>query len=358
MENRTPHTLARALERAATDLGFDLFGVASAHDPLLMVASQNYYTWLGHGFGADMSYLQKHADTKKNPQTFLENAKSIVCVGLLYGTGKEDTFDSSRPLISNYTRGRDYHLLVKEKLAQLTSAFEAIVSAEGDLPKPSTRTFTDAEPVFERFWASRAGLGWVGKNTCLIHRQHGSYFFLGGFFTDAVLAENKPYTEHCGTCRKCIEACPTEAIVKLPLEDGRERYFVDSKKCIAYHTIENRGEVPIGVQKKSGTWVAGCDICQSVCPWNDPHSASTQFETTNPAATASFEELANWTQADFSKNLKDVAMKRMKYAGFLRNLSTAVDNSALPTDQKKALLERIKQSVATLPSTKKDPQEE
>ncbi|MEW6057892.1 MAG: tRNA epoxyqueuosine(34) reductase QueG, partial [Bdellovibrionota bacterium] len=202
------------------------------------------------------------------------------------------------------------------------------------------RGFVDKDAVFERFWSWRAGLGWLGKNTMLIHRKLGSYIFLGGLFTDLELTPDEPYRDHCGKCTKCIEACPTQAFVKP--------HVLDSNKCIAYHTIENRGPIPQEVMERSSTWIAGCDICQQVCPWNDPIPETAHFKKENQAFDASFMDLAQWTRQDFKERMRGVAMSRMKYAGFLRNFTVAISNSSLEAPFKQKLFSRIEQHMQGL----------
>lgn len=323
------------VKEAALAAGFDLAGVAALDDPALDLARERYEQWLTRGFAASMDYLKRHALQKGSPRELLPGAKSVVCVGLLYGAEQPASDDPARALVSIYTRGPDYHALIDERLATLS----AWLAARG----VKARAFVDAAPVFERFWAWRAGLGWLGRNSMLIHRKVGSYFFIGGLLVDAALEPDAPDIDHCGRCRKCIDACPTSAIT-----DERS---IESGKCIAYHTIENRGSVPEAVMAGTGRWIAGCDICQEVCPWNDPLTPGPAFSAANPAFGAPLSELARWDEPRFKRETKELAMSRMKYSMFLRNVAVAVANSGLAPAEKEAALASLRASASRLPES-------
>lgn len=308
--------LKRKLGDQARALGFELFGIASAGDPELPAAVAHYDAWLADGNAATMEYLTRHRDSKADPSVLLPGFRSVVCVALCYGA-RDGEDRAAGAKVSLYTRGRDYHDVMSEKLEVLCGWLERECGAR-------SRAFVDSSPVLDRFWASRAGLGWVGKNTCLINRKAGSYLFLGGLLTTADFNADMPYTDHCGRCRKCIEACPTGAI-REPVHPGG-RHFIESQKCIAYHTIENRGAIPEEVSAKMDTWIAGCDICQQACPWNDPVHEGKAFTRDNSAYGASLLELARWSREDFQRRLRGIAMSRMKYEGFVRNIAIALAN--------------------------------
>jgi epoxyqueuosine reductase len=322
---------AGLVKEKALELGFDLAGIAAADDPALSTARARYDDWLGKGHGASMEYLARHAPLKGEPGRMLEGCRSIVCVGLLYGEAR-GLDDATRALVSIYARGRDYHVVLRERLAELSRWLES--------SGVRARAFVDSEPVFERFWAWRAGLGWLGKNSVLIHRKAGSFVFLGGLFTDAALEPDAPGTDHCGRCRKCIDACPTAAIT--------EDRTIDSHKCLAYHTIENRGLVPPEIMQATGRWIAGCDICQDVCPWNDPLTKGQAFGASTPLFEADLRELARWDEPAFREATRSSALARMKYTMFVRNVAIAVAGSGLTREEKKAALERLSGSARTL----------
>lgn len=279
-----------------------------------------------------MDYLKRHAEIKSAPEKFLAGARSVVCVALLYAEPAPPA-DETAALVSVYTRGEDYHELIEKKLEELSRWLREKHGIE-------SRAYVDSKPVFDRFWAWRAGLGWIGRNTVLINRKLGSYMFLGGLFVAADLAPDTPSADHCGRCRKCIEACPTEAIL-----DDR---FIDSAKCIAYHTIENKGAVPEAVMERTGRWIAGCDICQQVCPWNDPITSGKAFTFSNPAFNAPLAQVARWSLNEFKERTRGVAMNRMKYPAFLRNVAVAVSNSRLSANEKKAAYAEIRTSLEEL----------
>lgn len=325
--------LSEELKRKALELGFDLVGIAAAGDPQLGPALERYLTWLDAGNAAGMEYLRRHADQKAHPERLLEGVRSVVCVGLLYGE-EPSPEDATRARVSLYTRGCDYHELMGQHLRELG----AWLQERGVRSRP----FVDAEPVLERFWAWRAGLGWIGKNSMLINRKRGSLFFLGGLLVAEELATDEPGLDHCGRCRKCIDACPTFAITN-------DR-AVDARKCIGYHTIENKGGVPPEVMQGTGRWIAGCDICQTICPWNDPVTRGHAFNEINPAYDADLRELARWRGDDFKTRVgKKIAMGRMKFSGFVRNVAIAVANSGLGLEEKRAAIDALEETVATLP---------
>lgn len=315
-------TLSSSVKKAASELGFNLVGITSIDSPetkeALTRAMKRYDDWIAAGFGASMDYLRRHAALKAEPEDLLPSLRSVVCVGLSYGED-EPTDDGTQAKVSLYTRGKDYHQVLGSKLAALAEILKVNYAIQ-------SRAFVDSEPVLERFWAWRSGLGWLGKNTMLIHRKLGSYLFLGGLLTTADLESDTPQPDHCGRCRKCIDACPTQAITDL-----RQ---VDSNKCIAYHTIENRSSVPQFVMEKSGRWIAGCDICQTTCPWNDPISKQELFSNENIAYNSPLNELTQWSSEDFKERTQGIAMSRMKYTGFLRNVTVALANSDLRREEK------------------------
>jgi epoxyqueuosine reductase len=265
------NTSVNALKKKAQDLGFDLVGVASTADPALATEMERYHHWVDAGRGASMDYLRRHEPMKANPALFLPGARSVIAVGMVYGAEKP-TASPDTAQISLYARGPDYHDVLGTKLEEL-AAYARTLEAGA-----ATRTYVDKEPVLDRFWAWRAGLGWLGKNTCLINRKVGSFLFLGGVMTTLDLATDAPQPDHCGRCTKCLDACPTGALV--------EPHVLDAQLCIAYHTIENRGEVPPSVAEKpvSGysaatsakTCVRGTILSHraAIFPWQTPHGAS------------------------------------------------------------------------------------
>ena len=299
--------------------GFDLFGVAPSNDSSLTEALKVYKNWIDSKKNAEMQYLSRHLEIKSNPDLFLKNVKSVLCVGLLYGDSQKfENENTHQAKVSSYARGPDYHKVMRDKLEHIS--YELKKRYEGDY-----KIFVDSEPVLDRYWGWRSGLGWIGKNSCLINRKIGSLFFIGGIFTTLDLESSEVHLDHCGKCTKCIDACPTKAILN--------NRTIDSNLCIGYHTIENKGVVPEVLYKNFNQWVAGCDICQTVCPWNDPVTTSKQFQTHHKAYKNENNErlpildLIRWTQDDFQNELGESALSRMGYIGWLRNLTIALISS-------------------------------
>ena len=296
------------IKAKARELGFQLVGVTGAHPS----DSIGFYEgWLDRGFGADMRYLREHAPIKADPQNLLPGAKSIVMVGLNYLQRPPEGVK-----IARYALGRDYHRVLRKKLRKLAE----------NLPGES-RVCVDSAPLLEREYAHRAGLGWFGKNTMIINSQRGSWFLIGSIVTTASLEPDRPAVGGCGTCRACIDACPTGAIV---FDAGR--WQIDSRRCISYQTIENRAD-EIG---PSHGWVFGCDICQEVCPFNQPRESQPlramptdvpDFKSRNWPATA---ELAVIDETDWDALTAGTAVRRAGYQGLRRNAREALRDLGEP----------------------------
>ena len=307
----------RALAR---ECGFELAGVAAA-EPVADAAW--YRQWVSAGYAGDMRYLtDRRAAVREDPRNLLRSARSIICAGKLYQTPwpLSTEFDSeTRAWISRYAWGDDYHEILRRglerlaaRLGELAGEFEYKISV-------------DTAPLLERSYARLAGLGWIGKNTCLINQQSGSWFFLGEIVVSLAIAADQPPPGRCGTCRRCIDACPTEAIVP-----GGAGYTVDSRLCISYFTIEQRGSIPDEARGGMGANVFGCDICQDVCPWNRcaPRTADAAFAPRHFAPR--LEKLAGLTEPEFRAMFHGTPVTRARYAGFLRNVAIAMGNRARP----------------------------
>ena len=303
MDAKARHTAI--IKNISAELGFTACGVAKAR--FLAEEAGNLEHWLGQNYHGQMGYMANHFDKRLDPQKLVPGAKSVV--SLLYNYYPENDLAKQHGYkIAKYAYGKDYHEVIKDKLRLfLERAREEI----GDI---GGRVFVDSAPVMERQWAQLAGIGWLGKNGLLLNKAHGSFLFIAELIIDLELDYDTPATDHCGTCTKCIDACPTEAII----EPG----VVDGSKCISYYTIELRAELPITEEKPFENWVFGCDICQDVCPWNrfsQPHSEP----AFNPNAELENMEIGSWeelTQETFSKVFKSSALKRTKYAGLRRNI--------------------------------------
>jgi epoxyqueuosine reductase len=294
------------VERVARECGLELAGVAPV-GPL--EDFPRYQTWVDRGMAGEMGYLtDRRGALRENPVNLLEGAQSVICVGKLYSTG-----GPAAAHISRYAQGRDYHEVLREALERLAQRLL-------EMEPFGYKVCVDTAPLLERSLARLAGLGWIGKNTCLINEPWGSWFFLGELITTLAIPPGSPPPDRCGSCTRCIDACPTEALVA----DG-DHWTLDSRRCISYLTIELRGPIPEEHHAGMGELVLGCDICQDVCPWNSraPVTAEADFAT---RALPPLEELAAMTEVEFREFARGTALARPKYAGFMRNVAIAIAN--------------------------------
>lgn len=297
----------------ARECGFELAGIARAEP--LVEDSGRYLDWVERGMAGAMGYLtDRRAHLRSDPRMLLASARSIISVGKLYN-GPEprstEVADSGSGWISRYAWGEDYHDVVRAGL-------EKLVEKIG--PGYEWKICVDTAPLLERSYAREAGLGWIGKNTCLINQQMGSWFFLGEILTSLEIAPDSPPPDRCGTCTRCIDACPTQAI-------PAGGYQVDARRCIPYFTIELHGSVPEEMRGAIGQHIFGCDICQDVCPWNRqaPVASEPAFEPRHFAPP--LEELGALSEPQFREVFRGSPIQRAKYAGFLRNVAVAMGNS-------------------------------
>lgn len=295
------------IKKIATELGFSYCGIAKAE--FLEDEAPKLEEWLKRGYQGKMSYLENHFDKRLNPTLLVPGAKSVI--SLIYNYYPEKDHAKENPdsyKIAKYAYGEDYHYIIKDKLKLfLQQIEESIGKVEG-------RAFVDSAPVHERAWAKKSGLGWIGKNSLLLNKTMGSFFFLAELIVDIELEYDGPIKDYCGTCTACIDACPTDAIT--------EPYVVDGSKCISYFTIELKEEIPSEVKGKFENWIFGCDICQDVCPWNSfskPHN-EIQFVPGNELKTFSKQDWAEITEEVFQKVFRHSAVKRTKYEGLTRNI--------------------------------------
>jgi epoxyqueuosine reductase len=310
------------IKELAHACGFGLAGVAAAVPTEDFVRFQE---WRDDGLAGEMKYLtDDRGDLRSDPRNLLPSVQTIVCVGKLYNTPhpySTDLSDSDRGWISRYAWGTDYHDVMRQGLELLAGQIAKLYSEPFEW-----RICVDTAPLLERSYARAAGLGWIGKNTCLINQQQGSWFFLGELLLSIPLAPDLPAPERCGTCRRCIDACPTEAIV--PAEDCQWR--LDARLCISYLTIEKRGPIPPDLAGKTANHVFGCDICQDVCPWNGraPVTGDAAFQPSQFAPQ--LRALVGLTEEDFRTMFRHTPVWRTKYAGFLRNVAIAMGNATNP----------------------------
>lgn len=296
---------ASALIKAkAHDLGFLACGVAKAG--FLKEEAPRLEQWLRQGKQGTMGYMERHFDLRLDPTRLVPGARSVISLAYNYHTPPQQT-DPAAPKLSTYAYGRDYHKVLKKRLKPLMTFIE---ERFGEVVM---RAFVDSAPVLEKAWAQRAGVGWVGKHTNIIRQGAGSWFFLCELITDLELEADPPATDHCGTCRRCIDACPTEAITP---------YGVDGSRCISYLTIELREAIPQEFTGRMDGWAFGCDICQQVCPWNrfaTPHSEP-HFEPKPELMDLSADEWQGMTEVVFDRLFEGSAVKRTKYEGLRRNV--------------------------------------
>ncbi len=324
-----------AVKAVARECGFHLAGISAAA-PLSDWGSYN--EWVERGMAGAMGYLTDHRrDKRADPATLLPGVRSILCVGLLYNTAhpySTEFSDSERAWISRYAWGEDYHQILTEGLRQVEARLREISAGAFD-----AKICVDTAPLLERSYARMAGLGWIGKNNCLIHERTGSWYFLGELLLTLALEPDTPPPDRCGSCRRCIDACPTQAIVPGGTP-GAQRFYVDARACISYYTIEKKNEIPEEARAGNGRQVFGCDICQDVCPWNRqaPVTEDPRFEPLIEPAP-SLERLAALSAEEFREMFRASAVNRPKYRGFIRNVIIAMGNSA--SARYRPVLERL-----------------
>lgn len=306
--------LTEQIRTHALQLGFDACGFAKAQ--YLPNEARRLDEWLKQERHGTMDWITNYFDKRVDPTLLVPGSKTVVSVLASYHhpKHKQQTGIKDKPLISKYAQGRDYHKVLKKNLKKLFSFTEELVGGlEG-------RIFTDSAPVLDKVWAQRAGLGWIGKNSNLLNKDIGSFFFIGEMIIDAELSYDSPVTDHCGACTKCLEACPTDAIY--------EPYRVDATKCISYLTIELKEEIDKKYQTNIENWIYGCDICQDVCPWNSK-SVLAQFEDLHPRDYVAERDLEFWenlTPKQYDEIFEGSAIRRAKFDKFKSNVGIVADN--------------------------------
>jgi epoxyqueuosine reductase len=310
--------LKRAIAGWAAELGFRQIGVAGVE---LGEAETRLLGWLGHGYHGDMDYLERHGTRRSRPAELVPGTVRVLSFALDYlpegARGAEDALgDAQIAYVSRYALGRDYHKVLRGRLERLA---QRIAAHAGPM---HYRVFTDSAPVMEVELACNAGLGWRGKHTLLLNREGGSWFFLGEIYTDLPLPVDAPVSEHCGTCTRCIDVCPTQAIVAP--------YVLDARRCISYLTIEHHGAIPETLRPLMGNRIYGCDDCQLACPWNKYArvAAVDDFAVRNGLDGAALVDLFAWSQDAFEQRLEGSAIRRIGYERWLRNIAVALGNAA------------------------------
>ena len=298
--------VSELIKAKARELGFLDCGISQVN--FLSEEKSRFEDWLKQDFCGEMGYMERNLDKRLDPRLLYEGAKSVISVLLNYYPHEKQK-DTEAPVLSKYAYGRDYHFVLKEKLTDLLEYIQA------EIAPCNGRPFVDSAPVLDKAWAAKAGLGWIGKNSNLISVEHGSFFFIGELIVDLDLKpDEESIANHCGTCTRCIDSCPTQAIVSP--------YVIDARKCISYQTIETKGELDETLKGRFENRVFGCDICQDVCPWN-LKSAFHEVEEFEPHPTLMTLTKQEWMDMDktlFNELFRDSAVKRTKYKGLKRNM--------------------------------------
>lgn len=306
MESLSKYELSARIKEAAAALGFRACGISAAGH--LAEDQTRLDQWLDNGYHGEMSYMERNREKRTDPRKLLEGARSVISVLMNYHSG-EQLPDENNYKIARYAYGQDYHPVIRDRLYALVEGLKATGT---DF---KARVFTDSAPVLDRAWAEKAGLGWIGKNTCLIHPKLGSYVFIGEIITDLDLhCDTSRINDLCGGCTRCIDACPTGAIV-APGE-------LDARKCIAYLTIEKRGDIDPRFRPAFGKWIFGCDICQEVCPWNRRPLSDTipEFRPSAALKAMTGEKWETLTKEEFQELFGRSAVQRTGYEGLKRNI--------------------------------------
>ncbi len=299
--------ISLAIKNEALRIGFDACGFSKAE--ALVEDRERLSTWLNEGLHASMKYMENHFEKRTDPRELVPGAKTVISLIMNYYSPQKQ-HDPEAPVISKYAYGTDYHFVMKDRMWKL---FNWIDSQFGTV---KGRVFVDSAPILDRAWARKAGLGWIGKNSNLIHRDLGSFFFIGEIILDLEMEYNSiPESDFCGACTACIEACPTNAIL-----DNRT---IDSKRCISYQTIENKGAIPEDLRGKFEHRVFGCDICQDVCPWNRKAKAHNvdEFMPNKRLLEMSKTDWTDMTEPEFDLLFSNSALQRTGYTGMRRNLN-------------------------------------
>ena len=321
--------LAADIKSWGIEIGFQDIGIT---DIDLAEYEHHLSDWVENNYHGAMGYMAENKAKRCHPEQLLTGTRRVICARMDYAQNAENSFNplksDSKAYISRYARGRDYHKLIRKRLQKLAACIEEAAGSFG------YRAFVDSAPVLERALAEKSGLGWIGKNTMLINKHAGSWFFLGELFTDLPLPIDKQDKAHCGSCTACIDICPTNAFVKPNL--------LDATKCISYLTIELRTSIPENFRKAMGNRIFGCDDCQLICPWNKFTNTSSEddFKPRHNFDDVALTKLFSWTKADFLKNTAGSAIRRIGYECWLRNIAIALGNATTESEIISALLLR------------------
>lgn len=308
--------LSADIKRWGLELGFQQVAITdidlTAYEPKLR-------TWIENRFHGAMEYMARNQDLRSHPELLHPGTIRVICVRMDYANEVENSLapldETSKAYVARYARGRDYHKLMRLRLQGLAEKIEEVAGPMG------YRAFVDSAPVLERALAEKSGMGWIGKNTMLINKQAGSWFFLGELFTDLPLPVDQQESDHCGSCRACLDICPTQAFIAPNV--------LDATRCISYLTIELRSSIPVEFRQAMGNRIFGCDDCQLVCPWNKFTHLSTEkdFSPRHQLDDVQLVELFNWTEAEFLQNTAGSPIRRIGYECWLRNIAVALGNA-------------------------------
>jgi epoxyqueuosine reductase len=307
-------SIVRQIKDRARELDCDVVGVAPAAEPH---GVRHLHDWLERGFAGEMRYMQRNAQAREHPRSILDGVRSVIMVAMNYRTVDPTTPGPLEGRVSRYAWGTDYHRIVRDRLEELGDCVHELI------PGCRTRAVVDTAPLLERDFARLAGIGWIGKNTMLINKRLGSWLFLGALLTDAELEYDTPHAaNHCGTCTRCLDACPTDAFVGP--------YQLDSRRCISYLTIELRGPIPPELRDGIGDWLYGCDICQEVCPWNRkaPLGAEPGFRPASSGGNLNLVELLQQSESELRSTMAASTMTRAGVSGLRRNAAIVLGNAA------------------------------
>ncbi len=315
--NTNPSIIRNDILEQTQLLGFTLTGICSAEPP---ESFNMYQNWLSNNFHGSMDYMENSVPLRKNPDSILPDARSAIVVTLNYYQNNIHT--KGMPRIAKYALGRDYHKVIKSKLKKLSK------NLQEKYPEATFRPCVDSAPILEREYAKRAGIGWYGKNTCLINSQRGSWFFIGILLTNLEIETDKTAIGGCGTCKKCIEACPTGAIV-----NNNGTWQVNAAKCISYLTIEHKGEISGNLKPLIGSWTVGCDVCQHVCPFNNIRenqplrsALTTEPDFLNKRSWPSLQEIMQLSYEEWDTLTQGSPVRRVGFEGLKRNAKINLDN--------------------------------
>lgn len=325
------NSLLHQAQLAAKDLGFQQLGVSNID---LSKAEAEFSAWIKAGFHGEMNYMARHGTKRSRPEELVPGTIRVITLRMDYWPEiAQDAWsvinNDQKGFISRYALGRDYHKIIRKRLVKLASMLEKEV--EGT----AYRVFSDSAPVLEKALAQKSGLGWIGKHSNILSREHGSYFFLGEIYTDIPLPETESVLEHCGSCSACIDICPTQAIVAP--------YQVDARRCISYLTIELKGSIPLEFRPMIGNRIYGCDDCQLVCPWNKFAQATTQSDylPRHGLDGAELVDLFAWTEQQFLTRMEGSPIRRIGYDAWLRNIAVALGNAKKTPAVVTALTQRL-----------------